>query len=185
MQNGRDADPGAKMLGVGGDPDHRIRARPHQQVVDLAFVLKRNVGDLLRQREDEVEIPHLRQFGLARFQPCLCRTRLTFWTVPVPTRVVGNVVMATVFTPRDMTAESRNFTPIIVWLRVQILVPLSIRCCWKSRKSSGVAVSGERSSQAANRLQARKWLACDAGPRLRADISAIMRARRGVIGLEC
>ncbi len=62
---------------------------------------------------------------------------------------------------------------------VQIFVPLLIRCGWKCFKSSGVTASGDRPSQEANRLQARKWLVCDAGPKLRANISAVMRARRG------
>ena len=79
----------------------------------------------------------------------------------------------------------------ITWLRMQMLVPLSMSCCWKYFTSSGVAVavavavSGERPSQAADRLQARRWLVWDAGPRLRDIISAIIRARRGVIGVDC
>jgi hypothetical protein len=36
-------------------------------------------------------------------------------------------------------------------LRLQMLTPLSMRWSWKRRTSSGVAVSGERLSQAANR----------------------------------
>jgi len=41
----------------------------------------------------------------------------------------------------------------MIRLRLQMLEPLSMRCSWKRRTSSGVAVSGERLSQAANRLQ--------------------------------
>jgi hypothetical protein len=55
-----------------------------------------------------------------------------------------------------VNCPSQQWHPVIVWLRVQMLTPLSTRCCWKYFTSSGVAVSGERPSQAANRLQARK-----------------------------
>ena len=38
-------------------------------------------------------------------------------------------------------------------LRLPMLAPLSIRCSWKRRTSSAVAVSGERFRNEANRLQ--------------------------------
>ena len=60
--------------------------------------------------------------------------------------------------------------------------PLSARCSWKRRTSSAVAVSGERCSKAANRLQLWMWLLCDAGPSLRAAMSSIMRWQSGLIG---
>jgi hypothetical protein len=60
-------------------------------------------------------------------------------------------------------------------LRLQMLAPLSIRCSWKSRTSSAVAVSGERFNHAANRLQLEMWLRCVCRLRLRAAMSWIMR----------
>ena len=108
MEHRSDPDPGTEVLGVGGDPDHRVRARPHQQIVDLALVLVGDVRDRLRQREDEVEIPHGQQFGLARRQPCLGCARLAFGAVPVAAGIVGDVLVRAVFTPRDMTAKRRR-----------------------------------------------------------------------------
>jgi hypothetical protein len=52
------------MLRIARDPDHGVCTCPHQQIVDLAFVLVRDVGDLFGQREDEMEIPNGQQFGL-------------------------------------------------------------------------------------------------------------------------
>ena len=72
-----------KVLGVGGDLDHRVRAGAHQQIVDLAFVLMCYICDLLGQCEDQVKIPHRQQFCLARRQPCLGCTSLTFWAVTI------------------------------------------------------------------------------------------------------
>ena len=52
----------------------------------------------------------------------------------------------------------RPSSGLSIRLRLQMLAPLSMRCSWKRRTSSGVAVSGERFSQAANRLQLEMWL---------------------------
>ena len=108
VKHRRDANPGTEVLGVGGDLDHRVRARPHQQIVDLAFVLMRDVSDRLWQGEDEVEIPHGQQLGLARRQPCLGGTRLALWAMAVAAGVVGDVLVRAVFAPRDMPAKRRR-----------------------------------------------------------------------------
>src|SRR5262245_34964136 len=68
----------------------------------------------------------------------------------------------------------------MIRLRLQMLAPLSTRCSWKRRTSSGVAVSGERLSQAANRLQLETWLRCLCGVSLRAAISSSIRWRSGL-----
>ena len=45
VKHGCDTDPGAEVLWIGCDPDHRVRARPHQQIVDLPLVLMRDIRD--------------------------------------------------------------------------------------------------------------------------------------------
>ena len=97
-----------RCFGIGGDLDHRVRARPHQQIVDLAFVLMRDVSDRFGQGEDEMEIPHGQQFGLACRQPCLCGTGLTLGAVAIAARIVGDVLMRAVSAPRDMPAKRRR-----------------------------------------------------------------------------
>ena len=59
---------------------------------------------------------------------------------------------------RRSVTRNRKRTPVMVRLRLQMLAPLSTRCSWKRRTSSAVAVSGERLSQVANRLQLEMWL---------------------------
>ena len=63
----------------------------------------------------------------------------------------------------------------MIRLRLPMLAPLSTRYSWKRRTSSAVAVSGERLSQAANRLQLEMWLRCVCGLSLRAAMSSIIR----------
>jgi hypothetical protein len=48
VEHGRDADPGAEMLGIGGNPQHRLTARGKQQIADRRFVLIGDVGDRRR-----------------------------------------------------------------------------------------------------------------------------------------
>ena len=55
-----------------------------------------------------MEIPHGKQFGLARRQPDLCRTRLTFGTMAIAAGIIGDVFMRAVFTSRNMAAEHRR-----------------------------------------------------------------------------
>jgi hypothetical protein len=59
---------------------------------------------------------------------------------------------------RRSVTRNKNRTPVMIRLRLQMLVPLSTRHSWNRRTSSGVTVSGERLSQAANRLQLEMWL---------------------------
>ena len=96
------------MLGIGGDPDHGIRARAHQQIVDLALVLVGDVSNLFGQGEDEVEISHGQQFRLARLQPCFCGTGLALGAVTVAAGVVSDVFVRAVLTAGHMAAERRG-----------------------------------------------------------------------------
>jgi hypothetical protein len=64
MQHRSDTNLGTQMLRISSDLDNRVRTCPHQQVIDLAFVLMRDVGNLFGQREDQMEIPHGQQLGL-------------------------------------------------------------------------------------------------------------------------
>ena len=55
MEDGEDADAGAEALGIGRDGDQRLGRDLEQEIVDHRLVLIGDVGDLRRQREDDVE----------------------------------------------------------------------------------------------------------------------------------
>ncbi len=105
MQHRRDANLRTEMFWISRDPDHGISTHPHQQIIDHAFVLIRDVSDGFWQSENEVEIADGQQFGLACRQPGFGSGGLTFGAMAIAARVVGNVLMGAVFTPRDMTAK--------------------------------------------------------------------------------
>src|ERR1051326_1613828 len=59
----------------------------------------------MREREDDVHIRHVEQVALAGVEPALSRLRLTLRTVAVPTRVIGDGLMAAGVTPIEMPPE--------------------------------------------------------------------------------
>ena len=55
--------------------------------------------------EDDVEIRHGQEFGLAVGQPLLGRGGLALWAVPVAARVVRDAQVRALFAAFDMTAQ--------------------------------------------------------------------------------
>jgi hypothetical protein len=108
MEHRGNADPGAEMLGIGGDGQHGLGADPHQQVVDDPFVVIGDVGDGRRQGEDDVEVADGEQFGLASRQPIVCGSTLALGAVAVAAAVVRDLGVGAVLALRDMTAEGRG-----------------------------------------------------------------------------
>lgn len=64
-----------------------------------------DVGDLDRQREDNVEVADRQQVGLALGKPCPRRGTLALRTVPVAAGVVGDPPLAAVLASLDVTAK--------------------------------------------------------------------------------
>ena len=56
VEDGEDADAGAEVLGIGRDGDQGLGRRLEQDVVDRGLVLVGDVGDLRRQRKNDVEV---------------------------------------------------------------------------------------------------------------------------------
>ncbi len=65
VQHGGEADLGAEVLRIGGDGDQGLGGGLEQDGVDLGLVVVGDVGDRLRQGEDEVEVRHRQQLRLA------------------------------------------------------------------------------------------------------------------------
>ena len=84
VEDGGDADARAEMAWVGGDGDHGLGGRPEQQIIDCRLVVKGDVGNLGRDREDHMEIADWQQVGLACSEPFACRCALALWAVPIP-----------------------------------------------------------------------------------------------------
>ena len=69
MQNTEEANLRAQVLGVARDSQQGLRGGAEQDGVDDRFVLKRERGNLFRDREDHVKVFDRQQLRLALFQP--------------------------------------------------------------------------------------------------------------------
>ena len=56
VQHRGGADPGAEVVGIGGDGEQRLGRSAEQQVVDYRLVLVSDRSDLGRQGEDQMEV---------------------------------------------------------------------------------------------------------------------------------
>ena len=108
VEHGGEPDAGAEVLGVGGDGDQGLGGGFEQQVIDDGLVLIGDVGDRPRQGEDDMEIRHGQEFGLAVGQPFLGSGGLALWAVPVAAGVVRDAQVRAVFAAFDMTAQRRR-----------------------------------------------------------------------------
>ena len=106
MEHGGQSDPGAKMAGVRGDGNKRLRRRLEQQVINDGLVLPGDVGDRRRQTEHDVEVSNGQQLRFPLGQPFFGGHRLALRAVTIAPGVVGDPHMGAVLAPLDMAAES-------------------------------------------------------------------------------
>src|SRR5271154_5923160 len=85
MENGYGADASAQVLGIGRDRNQSLGRSLEQDVVDRRLVVIGDVGDGRRQRENEVIIGNLQQFGFPLGQPDSGRRALTLRAMAVAT----------------------------------------------------------------------------------------------------
>ena len=96
------------MLRVASDFEQRGGTGAEEQVVEQPLVLKHERGELMRQREDDMEVGHGQQLGGTRGEPLGACVALALGTVPVAARVIGDGLMSAAQTLIAMTAERRR-----------------------------------------------------------------------------
>ena len=108
VQHRRHADPGAQMLGIGGDGEHGLGGRLEQKAVNHGLVLPGDVADRRGQREHHVVIGERQKLGLALGQPLPRRRALALRAMPIAAGVVADDCVGAVFAARDMAAKLRR-----------------------------------------------------------------------------
>ena len=108
VQNGREADLGAEMLGVAGNSFERLGHCLEQKAVDDLLVLVGDDSNLLRQGEDHMKALDRQQIGLARFQPSTRGRALAGRAMPVTTAGIGYLFMPARLALQDMTSQRRR-----------------------------------------------------------------------------
>ncbi len=83
VEDGKEAELCAEMLGIGGDRLQGFGRGVEQDVVDRSFVAMGDDGDLLRHGKDHVEIGRGQEFGSAVLQPLGTGQGLALWAVAV------------------------------------------------------------------------------------------------------
>ena len=107
MQDAEEADLGAKMLRIGGDFNEGFGYRTEQQVVQFAFILPDEIGQIVRQTEHDMEVTGGQEFLLSGCDPSLACLRLTLGAMSVPARVKGEApVLIATWTHIDMAAKN-------------------------------------------------------------------------------
>ena len=86
VQDGQKADLGAEVFRVGSDRAQGLGGRLEEQIVDAAFVLQADLGDLLWEGEHDMEVLHRQQLVEARLQPCPLGHGLALRAVPIAAR---------------------------------------------------------------------------------------------------
>jgi hypothetical protein len=105
VQHGGEPNAGAEVLGVGRDDDQGVGGGFEQQIINDRLVLIGDVGNRSRQGENNMEVGHRQQFGLAVGQPLFGGDGLALRAVPVAAGVVGDVPVGALLAAFDMTAQ--------------------------------------------------------------------------------
>src|SRR3984893_11157539 len=105
VQHGEEADLRAQVFGIGSDGAQGFGRRTEENAVDGCLVLIGNAGNLFRQRQDHVKILRVEKLGATVVQPLRPGERLALRTVPVPTTVEGDALVAALIALLYVTAK--------------------------------------------------------------------------------
>jgi hypothetical protein len=108
MQHRDRTDLGAEVAGIGGDAAQRLGRGTEQNGVDHRLVAEGDLGGGRRQGENDMEVGHRQQLGLARGQPVGAGQALTFGAVAVAAGVVGIADQPAVSTVLGMPTQRRR-----------------------------------------------------------------------------
>jgi hypothetical protein len=106
VKDAEEADRGAEVTGIGGHFQERCGAGLEEQAVDQPLVLIGERRQLVREREDYMNVTKGQEFLAPLRQPAVARPGLTLGTVPVATRVIGDGAMTTANAAIPMAAQS-------------------------------------------------------------------------------
>ena len=88
VKYGEKTDLGAQMLGIGSDGRQGLGRGSEEYAVDEIFVLVSDGSNLVGNREDDMKIVRVENFGGSFLDPLRTSKGLTLWTVAVAAAVV-------------------------------------------------------------------------------------------------
>jgi hypothetical protein len=108
MQDGEEADLRSQVFGVGGHLEKSLRTGAEQEVINDLLVLQRQLAELVRQGEDNMDVGDRQEFVLASGDPLVASSALALGAVPVAAAIKGDGAIATARTLIAMAAECRG-----------------------------------------------------------------------------
>src|SRR5215831_17450268 len=94
------------MLRITCDPNKGFCAGTEQQIVEHLLVLQHELGELLGQSEDDMDVSHCQKLILTSRDPLIAGAVLTLGAVAVATAVVGNGAIAAARTLVAVAAQN-------------------------------------------------------------------------------
>src|SRR5438876_186417 len=111
MQHTEEANLCAEVFRIASDFEKRFRTGAKQKIVDDLLVLQGQWCQLVRQREDHMDVACREKLLATRCEPAVARPGLTLRAVPVAARVVGDGTMSAASAFIEMSAERGRATP--------------------------------------------------------------------------
>jgi hypothetical protein len=105
MQDGKEADVCPQVTRIAGNFLQGLRAGAEQEIIEDLLVLQRQMGELVRQSKDNVDIGDGQQFILPSQDPLIASAALTLWAMAIATAVIRGGAIATARALIAMPAE--------------------------------------------------------------------------------
>lgn len=107
MQHHQKTDPGAEVLGVGGDLQQALGRCMEENAINHSLVPQRQRRDQLRHGEDHMKVLDRQQFRSTVFKPLRSGLSMTLRAMAIAARAICNFAVAAPIALLNMTAERR------------------------------------------------------------------------------
>ena len=110
VQHSQKADSSTEVFLVGRHLQKGLGGRPEEHPVEFTPVAQSQLGQRLGQREHDVEVRHVQQLRLARFEPTGARRGLALRAVAVAAGIVGMTLEAAAVAGKGVSTQDRRAT---------------------------------------------------------------------------
>jgi hypothetical protein len=98
------------MFGIGGNLQQSFCTGAEQEVIEDLLVLQGELGELVREGEDNMDIGDRQEFVLASGDPTIAGSALALWAMPIAATVIGDGAIAAARALVAVPAQSRRAT---------------------------------------------------------------------------
>src|SRR5215831_12991221 len=110
VQHGKEADLSAEMFGIRRNLEQGLGGGVEQKIVEDLLVDQGQTPEMMRDREDDVNIRDRQQFALPGSNPTVARPTLTLGAMAIATTIKGEGAIAAARTLVTMSAQCRGAT---------------------------------------------------------------------------